>query len=383
MSPHLQHLRLPIDVGVGGPVALTGMWHQSSAYLRDERLSHSTDVDVAVAAEGIKAILGVPLKVSGNLIGILFAAHRSQRTFTAIIFRGGGLEELAAALYDVLVIPAVILDADGELRASVGFPQGPESLPRVPPRDPEAGTPQTDREGEWTVIPIDAVHDLLGVLALSHPAPLSDVNGRIAARAATVAALLLSWRRSVAETSDRDRRAFLIEVASRPPGVKPAHLPSVNFANPPDGGDVPGQATSPETVTHALALIAEAFRCLEEGVATAESIDEIARSTFGIRLGEFGPIRLADMGGLDTYASILTYLAQTLGERFAVPALLQELSERGDVGVKSGQGFFSYADGEGAALSFARDAALARRLDNGGQPANGPATSTSRQETSQ
>lgn len=295
VSPLLQHLRLPIDVGVGGPVALTGMSHQSSDYLRDERISHNADVDAAVAAEGIKAILGVPLKVSGNLIGILFAADRSRRTFaadeveilsslgtlaalaiektqlldqsrealaeiesahaatvehqaaidrgaaahelfTAIIFRGGGLEELTAALHDVLAVPAVILDADGELLASVGFPRGPESLPRVPPRDPEAGTPQTDREGEWLVIPIDAVHDRLGALALSHPTPLSDVNGRIAARAATVAALLLFWRRSVAETSDRDRSAFLIEAVSRPAGVKPAHLPSASSSLP-DGAD--------------------------------------------------------------------------------------------------------------------------------------------------
>lgn len=167
---------------------------------------------------------------------------------------------------------------------------------------------------------------------------------------------------------------------------------------------IPGKATSPGTVSRALALmtavgkrpfvvknapgfvgnrlqfalVAEAFRCLEEGVATAESIDEIARSTFGIRLGDFGPIRLADMGGLDTYVSILTYLTQTLGERFAVPTLLRDLTERGDVGVKSGQGVFSYADGEGAALASARDAALARRLDDGGVsalPLDGRATS--------
>ena len=156
---------------------------------------------------------------------------------------------------------------------------------------------------------------------------------------------------------------------------------------------VPGRATSSEIVSRALelmttvgkkpfvvknspgfvgnrlqfALIAEAFRCLEEGVATAESIDEIARSTFGIRLGDFGPIRLADMGGLDTYVSILTYLSQTLGDRFEVPALLRDLAERGSVGVKGGQGVFSYAEGEGAALVSARDAALARRVRVSGQ----------------
>jgi GAF domain-containing protein len=295
ISPLLKHLRLPIDVGVGGPVAHTGMSHQSSDYLRDERLAHNADVDAAVAAEGIKAILGVPLKVSGNLIGILFAAHRTQRTFaadevemlsslatlaalaiektqlldqsraalseiesahavtvqhqaaidraaaahelfTTIIFRGGGLEELTAALNEVLAIPVIILDADGDVLASVGFSQAPGHLPRVPPRDPEAG-PQTDRHGEWTVIPIDAVHDRLGALALSHLEPLSDVNGRIAARAATVAALLLFWRRSVAETSDRDSSAFLIEAVSRPASAKPTHLPLAAFSNLPEGGD--------------------------------------------------------------------------------------------------------------------------------------------------
>jgi hypothetical protein len=296
VSPLLQHLRLPLNVGVGGPVALTGMSHQSSDYLRDERLGHNADVDAAVSAEGIKAILGVPLKVSGNLIGILFAAHRVQRTFTAeevemlsslatlaalaiektqlldqsrealaeiesahavtvehqaaidraaaahelftaIIFRGGGLEELTAALYDVLGIPALILDADGEMLASAGFAGSAKILPRVPPRDHDGGTPRPERVGGWIVIPIDAVQERLGALALIDDPPLSDVNGRIAARAATVAALLLFWSRSVAETSDRDRSAFLVEAVSRPAGVKLTRLPSASFSNLPDGGE--------------------------------------------------------------------------------------------------------------------------------------------------
>ncbi len=295
VSPLLQHLRLPLDVGVGGAVALTGMSHQSSDYLGDERLGHNDDVDSAVAAEGIRAILGVPLKVSGNLIGILFAAQRAPRTFaaeevemlsslatlaalaiektqlidrsrealvevegahavalehqaaidrsaaahdlfTAIIFRGGGLEELATALHDVLGIPAVILDADGHVLASVGFHDHPRDLPAVPPRDPDAGIPATAREGAWTVIPIDAVHDRLGALALLHPELRAHVTGRIAARAAPVAALLLFWRRSVAETSDRDRSAFLVDVVSRPAGVESDRPRPAAFANLPDGG---------------------------------------------------------------------------------------------------------------------------------------------------
>ena len=153
---------------------------------------------------------------------------------------------------------------------------------------------------------------------------------------------------------------------------------------------VPGRATSPDTVARALALmtavgkkpfvvrnapgfvgnrlqfalIAEAFRCLEEGLATADDIDAIVRSTFGMRLGDFGPLRLADLGGLDTYISVLDYFTETLGERYSVSPLLRELGERGNVGVKSGRGVFPYMEGEAAALLATRDAALARRLDD-------------------
>jgi 3-hydroxybutyryl-CoA dehydrogenase len=152
---------------------------------------------------------------------------------------------------------------------------------------------------------------------------------------------------------------------------------------------VPGRATSQQTVQrfHSLltvvgkrpfvvrnrpgfvgnrlqfALIAEAFRCLEEGVASAEDIDEIARSTFGIRLGDFGPIRLADMGGLDTYVAVLTYLTETLGDRFEVPAVLQGLVDAGALGVKSGHGVFPYSAADASELYSRRDAALARRVD--------------------
>jgi hypothetical protein len=65
---------------------------------------------------------------------------------------------------------------------------------------------------------------------------LSEVNGRIASRAATVAALLLFWRRSMAEASDRDRSAFLMDVVSRPPGASPDRPAPSHFANLPEGG---------------------------------------------------------------------------------------------------------------------------------------------------
>ncbi len=50
------------------------------------------------------------------------------------------------------------------------------------------------------------------------------------------------------------------------------------------------------------ALFSEASRLVDEGVATPESVDRIARTTFGFRLPFFGPFAIADMAGLDVYA---------------------------------------------------------------------------------
>ena len=72
-------IRLALGAGLGGLVAQTGSPHWTANYLEDKRYSH--DIDAVVEDESLLAILGVPLKVAGRVIGVLFAADRTARSF--------------------------------------------------------------------------------------------------------------------------------------------------------------------------------------------------------------------------------------------------------------------------------------------------------------
>ncbi|MEV0948682.1 3-hydroxyacyl-CoA dehydrogenase family protein [Rhodococcus sp. NPDC049939] len=99
--------------------------------------------------------------------------------------------------------------------------------------------------------------------------------------------------------------------------------------------DSPGFATSRLGVCLGL----EAIRMLEEGVADAESIDRAME--LGYR-HPMGPLRSTDLVGLDVRLAIAEHLTKKLGDRFAPPALLREKVERGELGQKTGQGFFTW-----------------------------------------
>jgi 3-hydroxybutyryl-CoA dehydrogenase len=84
----------------------------------------------------------------------------------------------------------------------------------------------------------------------------------------------------------------------------------------------------------------DAMRALEEGVGSIEDIDA------GMKAGAshpMGPLTLSDFIGLDTLASIGDVFSDAYGEeRFATPRLLAKLVEQGDLGRKSGKGFYDY-----------------------------------------
>jgi 3-hydroxybutyryl-CoA dehydrogenase len=109
-----------------------------------------------------------------------------------------------------------------------------------------------------------------------------------------------------------------------------------------------------------MALLREALACVEDGLATRESIDEIVRSTFGFRLPFYGPFQIADMAGLDTYASVFETLEREVGSDFAVPAALREMVAAGRLGTKSGEGCDRYSDAERDALLLERDRRYAK-----------------------
>ncbi len=103
------------------------------------------------------------------------------------------------------------------------------------------------------------------------------------------------------------------------------------------------------------ALFLEALRCVEEGLASPQEVDEVVRSCFGFRLPFFGPFLIADMAGLDVYESVLDVLRDGLGERFEAPDSLRDLVQRERTGTKSGAGFLEYTDEERERLLLERD----------------------------
>ena len=92
-----------------------------------------------------------------------------------------------------------------------------------------------------------------------------------------------------------------------------------------------------------MPMINEAIETLQTGVAGVAEIDGI------MKLGmahPMGPLQLADFIGLDVCLSILRVLHQGLGQpKYAPNPLLVNLVTAGDLGVKSGRGFYDYSGG--------------------------------------
>ena len=101
--------------------------------------------------------------------------------------------------------------------------------------------------------------------------------------------------------------------------------------------DVPGFASS----RLGLALSLEAMRMLEDGVASAEDIDSAMVLGYGHPVG---PLKLTDIVGLDVRLGIAEYLNEKIGERFSPPELLRAMVARGELGRKTGQGFYQWKD---------------------------------------
>src|SRR5262245_61893684 len=96
-----------------------------------------------------------------------------------------------------------------------------------------------------------------------------------------------------------------------------------------------------------LVMAAEAYRCVEQGIASAADVDRIVRSSFGFRLGAYGPLQIADLAGLDTYLAVYDYLSERCGDPwYEAPELLRGLVDQGRIGVKALAGVWEYTEEE-------------------------------------
>jgi 3-hydroxybutyryl-CoA dehydrogenase len=100
--------------------------------------------------------------------------------------------------------------------------------------------------------------------------------------------------------------------------------------------DTPGFATSRLGVVLGL----EAIRMLEQGVASAADIDRAMELGYNHPMG---PLRLTDIVGLDVRLAIAEHLYETLrDDTYRPPALLRDKVARGELGKKTGQGFYTW-----------------------------------------
>jgi hypothetical protein len=264
VSARFQALRLPMGAGLGGLVAQRAAPYATASYFDDARFRHTEAINDGVKEEGLVAILGVPLIRGSRVIGVLYAADRTERTFdrsevsllgslaahaaialdntrlleetraaldelsaasrelrahTAsveraagahdrfidVVLRGGGVEDVAVAVTEALGGRITALDEEGRVT-----PAGAAAEADLPP-DPAGAltmarsTGRTVRDGSWWTAAVTVDNELLGGLVLQRDAVLSDADQRILERAALVTALLLLIRRTAGEAESRVR----------------------------------------------------------------------------------------------------------------------------------------------------------------------------------
>ncbi|WP_406859241.1 GAF domain-containing protein [Streptomyces sp. HUAS MG47] len=255
VSARFQQVRLGMGEGLGGLVAQTARPYVTDDYFDDDRFQHTRTIDSAVRDEGLVAILGVPLSLGSQVIGVLFAADRRARVFereqvallgslaahaavaidtanllaetrsalaelerangiirehsavierasevhdrlTELVLRGGGVHDVADAVSEAL-------------GGTVAFTEEPPGLARL------AGG-HVLRDGDEWVAAVSAGGEVFGALVLRGQPELDPVDQRTLERAALVTSLLLLARRSAGEAEQRVRGELLDDLIDAP-----------------------------------------------------------------------------------------------------------------------------------------------------------------------
>lgn len=118
--------------------------------------------------------------------------------------------------------------------------------------------------------------------------------------------------------------------------------------------DVPGFVAS----RLQFAVVREALHLVEEGIASPADIDAVMKHGLGLRWALLGPLEIADLGGLDIFNTVGSYVATALSNATDSPKVLQDLVAAGKLGAKTGSGFYDYPPGKANALIADRDEKL-------------------------
>lgn len=103
-------------------------------------------------------------------------------------------------------------------------------------------------------------------------------------------------------------------------------------------------------------MVREALHIVAEGIADPEDVDLAAKEGFGLRLPVYGIFDHADAVGLDLVMSIQDYVNSDLCSSSSAPPSIGERVERGDLGIKTGKGFYDWSEKDWEKVRSTRDA---------------------------
>jgi 3-hydroxybutyryl-CoA dehydrogenase len=109
------------------------------------------------------------------------------------------------------------------------------------------------------------------------------------------------------------------------------------------------------------ALWREALAIVEQGIASPDEVDQALKTSFGARTPVLGIFEHMDLVGLDLVQYLHSYLLEDLDVQAGPNAVLKERVERGDLGAKTGRGFYDWSVKSAAEVIRARDTELLER----------------------
>jgi 3-hydroxybutyryl-CoA dehydrogenase len=104
-----------------------------------------------------------------------------------------------------------------------------------------------------------------------------------------------------------------------------------------------------------FAVLREAMHIVENNIASMQDVDDVLKYGLGMRYACLGPFEIADIGGIDTFMNVASYLFADLSDAKIVSPLLKKLYEKGEYGLKSQKGFYDYSKDKAAQVIEKRD----------------------------